>query len=140
MNSSNIYVKEVFNVTQVELIQQSNCFCFNCDISVQSTLYFNGYQISDSRVNYTIQSGTIVLNISNATSKDFGVYEGIFTACTIKCGPLYFDTFFSFSLPPYDLLKIGGTFRVQIYGMSNNDVTACFVFNLFPYQLHPQFP
>ena len=48
----------------------------HCSVRIEEpSLYFNGYQISDRRVNYTIQSGTIVLNISNATSKDFGVYE-----------------------------------------------------------------
>ena len=113
MHSSNVYVKEVFNVTQkIELMWPS---CFYCPTSFQSKLYFNGYQISDSRVAYIIQSGTIALNISNATSKDSGVYEGIFTTCFYI--QINFDTFFFF-----DILTLLGTFRVQIYGMSS-DVT-----------------
>ena len=58
------------------------CPCMYCQSSKPS-LYYNGYQITDSKVAYTIQSGIIILNTSNATYKDFGVYEFV----TLLCGP-----------------------------------------------------
>ena len=102
---------EVSNITQ---FQFQSCPCFYCP-TFQTQLYFNGYPLSDSRVSYIIQSGTITLNISNATSNDIGVYEILVTFCDgfpifFACVPFYFSQVF------YESLYAIETFTVNIYG------------------------
>ena len=77
------FEKNVPDISQLGIL---SCPCSYCRYT-QPSLYFNGYQLSDNRVAYTIRPGTVIFNISNTTSKDFGVYEIV----TLVCGgrPMY---------------------------------------------------
>ena len=72
--TARIHVQKVLNVGQFQ-IQSCSQFCYYSPTPFQSALYFNGVWVSDSRVAYSIHNGTLILNISNATTNDFGVYE-----------------------------------------------------------------
>ena len=97
------------NISQ---LQFQSCPCFYCPTyRTRRTLYFNGYQLSDSRVAYTIQSGTIVLSISNATSKDFGVYEVVTSFCGIYPFLLFCSQYFDSIIGPFG----GGLYEVESY-------------------------
>ena len=108
------FEKNVSNISQLGFL---SCPCYNCRIS-QPSLYFNGYQISDSRVAYTIQSGTVVFNIQNATLKDFGVYELVSSLCSgslgyNRCLSYYYIAIFNY----FGTLCRMDRFTVVKYGM-----------------------
>ena len=101
----------MLNVGQFQF-QSCSQFCLYCLTPFQSLLYFNGVQLSDNRVAYTIQNETLVLNISNATTSDFGVYEVVLEYCVdCWCFAYYFwGVFFYISLQQIE------PFTVQQYG------------------------
>ena len=78
--TARIHVQKILNIGQFQ-IQSCSQFCYYCPIPFQALLYFNGVWISDSRVVYTVQYGTLMLNVSNATSRDLGVYEVVLEFC-----------------------------------------------------------
>ena len=102
----------MLNVGQFQF-QSCLQFCIYCPF--QPLLYFNGVQLSDSRVAYAFQNETLVLNISNATTSDFGVYEIVLEYCGtyvyLGCFPYYFRYVFW-----YILLQQIESFTVQQYG------------------------
>lgn len=131
--------KRIFVQTEVSNISQfqfQSCPCLYCPILYRTQLYFNGYPLFDSRVSYIIQSGTITLNISNATSNNFGVYELLVTFCErysiyFSCLPFYFIDMFGF----FGSLCEIETFTVNIYGRKYSVLSAFYVYWV-PYQLH----
>ena len=114
-HATSITIEE--NVLNISHLQFQSCMCSSYPVP-QRSLYFNGYKISDSRVAHTIQSETIVLSISNATSKDFGMYEVVTSfgggiPVFSLCLPYYFVYLFRH----YGHLYHVKTFTIVKYGM-----------------------
>ena len=133
--TTSINIQKVLNVQQ---FQFQSCFCNYCPIPFQPLLYFNGVQLSDSRVVYTMQNGTLLLNISNATSSDLGVYEVVIMFCGRRfrfyCFPYYFEDLFNFIGSLYAIEQ----FTVQQYGTVHSLLFVLY-FTL-PHQFHLRSP
>ena len=114
--TARIHVQKILNIGQFQ-IQSCSQFCYYCPIPFQPILYFNGVWISDSRVVYTVQYGTLMLNVSNATSRDLGVYEVVLEFCSgipllFTCLSSYFWEVIGFLQSPHAIQQI----FIQQYG------------------------
>ena len=104
----------MLNVGQFRF-QSCSQFCIYCPTPFQPLLYFNGVWVSDNRVAYAIQNETLVLNISNATTSDFGVYEIVLVYCRTYVGLWCFPDYFWY-VSWYISLQQIESFTVQQYG------------------------
>ena len=135
--TGSIHVKKAFKIGQFQ-IQSCSKFCIQCPNAFQFQLYFNGIRLSDSRVTYTIQNGMLVLNVSNATPNDFGVYETIADYCDdlqnfySSCSPTFFREVGIF-------LYIYGIERFIIQQYGKNTFPFIITFTV-PYQFHLRSP
>ena len=106
------------NVPDISQLGFLSCPCSYCRYT-QPLLYFNGYQLSDDKVAYTIQSGSVIFNIQNATPKDFGVYELVSSLCSAgsfhynRCLSYYYIAIFNY----FGTLHRMDRFTVVKYGM-----------------------